>query len=187
MNLYLITFVLATFNFGAVQSFVTNLAYGSILVISLLLTLIVPFIQRHIRNFSPVLYFVVLGVIALGVILHATNDRDPRARNVEPEQTAVVQQLQPIAPDQLYVGPLEIGSPDSGDDELRREAAPMILSALLLIVIAFFVRIAVSQSDRRTIAPAVAVVVAALVLLAAYVMREGAPAGTPATNVEDSR
>ena len=187
VNLYLITFVLATFNFGAVQSFVTNLAYGSILVISLLLTLIVPFIQRHIRNFSPVLYFVVLGVIALGVILHATNDRDPRARNVEPEQTAVVQQLQPIAPDQLYVGPLEIGSPDSGDDELRREAAPMILSALLLIVIAFFVRIAVSQSDRRTIAPAVAVVVAALVLLAAYVMREGAPAGTPATNVEDSR
>ncbi len=35
-NLYLITFVLATFNFGAVQSFVTNLAYGSILVVSLL-------------------------------------------------------------------------------------------------------------------------------------------------------
>lgn len=187
VNLYLITFVLATFNFGAVQSFVTNLAYGTILVISLLLTLIVPFIQRHIRNFSPVLYFVVLGVIALGVILHATNDRDPRARNVEPEQPAIVHSLQPIAPEMLYVGPLEVAKPDSGDDELRREAAPMILSALLLIVIAFFVRIAVSQSDRKTIAPAVAVVVAALVLLAAYLMRDGGQAIAPATNVEGSQ
>ena len=44
----------------------TNLAYGSILVISLLLTLIIPFIQRHIHNFSPVLYFVGLGVVAMG-------------------------------------------------------------------------------------------------------------------------
>ena len=74
INLYLITFVLATFNFGTVQSFVTNLAYGTILVVSLLLTLLIPVIQRYIRNFSPLLYFVVLAVVVLGIILHATFD-----------------------------------------------------------------------------------------------------------------
>ena len=68
MNLYLITYVLATFNFGAVQSFVTDLAYGALLVISLLLTTALPFIQRYIRNFSPLLYFVALSVIVFGVI-----------------------------------------------------------------------------------------------------------------------
>lgn len=191
VNLYLITYVLATFNFGAVQSFVTNLAYGSILVISLLLTLIIPFIQRHIHNFSPVLYFVVLGVVALGVILHATNDRDPRARQA-PAETAVVtlQALEPIPADQLYVGPLEVAWPDARTDELRRDAVPMILSAILLVVIVVFLRLAVSRSNRRTVAPAVAVVVASLVLLAAYLMREQADEATsalhqaPGTNME---
>ncbi|MCI5075875.1 ABC transporter permease [Oricola sp.] len=177
VNLYLITFVLATFNFGAVQSFVTNLAYGSILVASLLLTLIIPFIQRHIHNFSPVLYFVVLGVVALGVILHATNDYDPRARSQPVEEVVAVAPLEPIAPERLYVGPLEVAQPTATDAVLRAEAAPLILSALLLIVIAVFVRLAVSQSDRKTIAPAVAVVLAALVLFGAYLMRgDGSPA-----------
>lgn len=187
VNLYLITFVLATFNFGAVQSFVTNLAYGSILVASLLLTLIIPFIQRHIHNFSPVLYFVVLGVVALGVILHATNDYDPRARSQPVEEVVAVAPLEPIVPERLYVGPLEVAQPTATDAVLRAEAAPLILSALLLIVIAVFVRLAVSQSDRKTIAPAVAVVLAALVLFGAYLMRgDGAPA--PATGqTEETR
>ncbi|MBA69566.1 MAG: hypothetical protein CML30_11890 [Rhizobiales bacterium] len=189
-NLYLITFVLATFNFGAVQSFVTNLAYGSILVISLLLTLIIPFIQRHIHNFSPVLYFVGLGVVAMGVILHATNDRDPRARRAPAEEAAIVAPLQKIATEQLYVGPLEVASPTATDTDLRKEAGPLVLSALLLIVVAVFVRVALSQSDRRNIAPVVAVVVAALVLFGAYLMRgEGpfAPGGGDASGTEESR
>jgi len=180
-NLYLITFVLATFNFGAVQSFVTNLAYGSILVISLLLTLIIPFIQRHIHNFSPVLYFVGLGVVAMGVILHATNDRDPRARSAPGDETVIMKPLQPIPAQELYVGPLEIGAPDATDAELRQQAGPLVLSALLLIVIAVFVRVALSQSDRRNIAPAVAVVLAALVLLGAYLMRVEGPFAPQAT------
>lgn len=174
-NLYLITFVLATFNFGAVQSFVTNLAYGSILVISLLLTLIIPFIQRHIHNFSPVLYFVVLGAAAMGVILHATNDRDPRARSAPAEEVVVMQPLEPIASETLYVAPLEVGVADAADRQLSAEAGPLVLSALLLIVIAVFVRVAVSQSGRKTIAPAVVVVIAALVLLGAYLMRAQGP------------
>ena len=177
-NLYLITFVLATFNFGAVQSFVTNLAYGTILVVSLLLTLIIPFIQRHIRNFSPVLYFVALSVVALGVILHATNDYQDRAPATEVTQPAA---LGPIAPEALYVAPLEDASPTPDEAALREAAAPIVLSLLLLVVLAVFVRIAISQADRRSIAPAVIFVVAALVLLGAYLIsHDGAPADTPA-------
>ncbi|GKX36137.1 MAG: hypothetical protein MnENMB40S_37550 [Rhizobiaceae bacterium MnEN-MB40S] len=189
-NLYLITFVLATFNFGAVQSFVTNLAYGSILVISLLLTLIIPFIQRHINNFSPLLYFIGLGVVAMGVILHATNDRDPRTRTAPVDDTVVMQPIAPIALEELYVGPLEVAAPTAMEEELRQEAGPLVLVALLLIAIAVFVRIAVYQSNRRTIAPAVAVVVAALVLFGAYLMRAGgpfAPNNSEPTATEESR
>ena len=180
VNLYLITFVLATFNFGAVQSFVTNLAYGTILVASLLLTLLIPFIQRHIHNFSPVLYFVTLSVIALGVILHATNDYTPHGAPTEPPASQATVALEPIAPQALYVAPLEVAAAGKQEEALRAFAGPFVLSALLLVVIAVFVRVAVSQSDRKTIAPAVVVVVAALVLLGAYLMRQAsveAPAG----------
>ncbi|QQM33142.1 ABC transporter permease (plasmid) [Martelella lutilitoris] len=184
-NLYLITFVLATFNFGAVQSFVTNLAYGSILVISLLLTLIIPFIQRHIHNFSPLLYFVALSVVALGVILHATNDgpvRDPAE-----VEASVAGPLAPIAPEALYVAPLEVARPDTQTIALRNQAAPFVLAALLFAVIAFFVRTAFNQSDRRRIAPVAAVVIALMVLLGAWLMREGVAAGRAGVEVEEPR
>lgn len=170
INLYLITFVLATFNFGSVQSFVTNLAYGTILVVSLLLTLIIPFIQRHIRNFSPLLYFVVLSVAALGVILHATYDygRAAAPAQANPE---TVRQLAPIASAALYVAPLEVAVPSASETALHDAAAPIVLSMLLLVVIAVFLRVAITQSGRRGIAPAVTIVVVALLLLGAYIMR----------------
>jgi ribose transport system permease protein len=37
INIYLITYVLSTFNFGAIAGFVTQLATGAILVLSLLI------------------------------------------------------------------------------------------------------------------------------------------------------
>lgn len=161
LNLYLITFVLATFNFGAVQSFVTNLAYGTILVLSLLLTLLIPVIQRYIRNFSPLLYFVALAVVVLGVILHATFDYSA----VPALQTAV-----PLA----LTAPLEIAVASPETAALRAQAAPWIGGALLLVLIAVFLRLAFAQTDRRRIGPAVAVVLAALVLGGAWVMTQGA-------------
>lgn len=69
VNLYLIGFVLATFNFGAVQAFVTQMAYGVILVLSLLLTLLVPIIGRHISFISPWGAFLVLGAVVIGIML----------------------------------------------------------------------------------------------------------------------
>ena len=70
LNLYLIGYVLATFNFGAVQAFVTQMAYGLILMASLLLTLLVPVIGRHISFISPWGAFVVLASVVTGIMLH---------------------------------------------------------------------------------------------------------------------
>lgn len=75
LNIYLITYGLSTFSFGMVQSFVTDLAYGIMLVLSLLISVAVPHIQKHIRGLSPLLFFVILSVIALGVILHMSVDQ----------------------------------------------------------------------------------------------------------------
>ncbi|MGV8988919.1 MAG: ABC transporter permease [Cypionkella sp.] len=182
INLYLITFSLATFNFGAVQSFVTNLAYGTILVVSLLLTLVIPFIQRHFRNFSPLLYFVALSVVALGVILHATYDGQEAAPAAP--ATEVAQRLAPIDPARLYVAPLEVAAPDGVEAAMRQAVAPYVLSVLLLIVIAGFLRVAVTQSGRRSVAPAVIVVVIGIVLLGAFMMRHPPGAGQPPTAQE---
>jgi ribose transport system permease protein len=69
VTLYLIGYVLSTFQFGAIQSFVTDLAYGVILVLSLLMTLLVPIVARHISFISPYAAFVVLGAVVAGIIL----------------------------------------------------------------------------------------------------------------------
>ncbi|MGV8935907.1 MAG: ABC transporter permease subunit [Allorhizobium sp.] len=176
LNLYMITYVLSTFNFGAVQSFVTNLAYGVILVVSLLLTLLIPVIQRYIRNFSPLLYFVALSVVVLGVILHATFDYPSLG-------AAPVYLPGPMAMQAALTGPLEIATLSPETLALRLQAAPLVFAALLLVIIAVFLRLAVGQSSRRSIGPAVAVVVVALVLGGAWVMHEtGNRPGTEAVN-----
>jgi ribose transport system permease protein len=72
VNLFLIGYVLATFDFGAIQAFVTQLFYGVILVLSLLLTLLVPVVGRHISFISPYGAFVVLGVVVLGIMLQVS-------------------------------------------------------------------------------------------------------------------
>lgn len=75
LNIYLITYVLSTFSFGMVQSFVTDMAYGLMLVVSLLISIAVPHIRQYIRHMSPLVFFVILAVIALGVIMHTSMDQ----------------------------------------------------------------------------------------------------------------
>ncbi|MFO1149768.1 MAG: ABC transporter permease [Alsobacter sp.] len=72
VNLFLIGYVLATFDFGAIQAFVTQLFYGVILVLSLLLTLLVPVVGRHISFISPYGAFVVLAVVVVGIMLQVS-------------------------------------------------------------------------------------------------------------------
>jgi ribose transport system permease protein len=176
LNLYMITYVLSTFNFGAVQSFVTNLAYGAILVISLLLTLLIPVIQRYIRNFSPLLYFIALSVVVLGIILHATFDY--ASLGVAPAYLPGPMDMQAA-----LTGPLEIATLSPETQALRLEAAPLVFFVIVLVILAVFLRLAVGQSSRRTIGPAVVVIVGALVLGGAWVMHENAmPSSTEAVN-----
>ncbi|MFT5113608.1 MAG: ribose transport system permease protein [Parasphingorhabdus sp.] len=75
LNIYLITYVLSTFNFGMVQSFVTDMAYGVMLVVSLLISVAVPHLQKRSLNLSPLVFFFVFAVIALGVIMHTSMDQ----------------------------------------------------------------------------------------------------------------
>ena len=166
LNLYMITFVLSSFNFGSVQSFVTNLAYGAILVISLLLTLLIPVIQRHIRNFSPLLYFVSLGVVVFGIALHATFDYTSLGE-------APAYLPGPMDMQAALTKPLEIATLTPQTLALRAQAMPFVFFTILLAVLAVFLRLAFAQANRRSIGPAVAVVVVALVLGGAWVMHEG--------------
>ncbi|MEQ1941554.1 ABC transporter permease [Mesorhizobium sp. VNQ89] len=70
VSLWLIGYVLATFNFGAIQAFMTQMVYGIILVLSLLLTLLVPVISRYVSFISPWSAFLVLGLVVLGIMMH---------------------------------------------------------------------------------------------------------------------
>jgi ribose transport system permease protein len=72
VNLFLIGYVLATFDFGPIQAFVTQLFYGLILVLSLLLTLLVPIIGRRISFISPYAAFVVLGTVVAAIMLQVS-------------------------------------------------------------------------------------------------------------------
>ena len=69
INLFLIGYVLATFNFGPVQAFVTQMCYGLILIVSLLLTLLVPLVGRHISFITPFSAFIILGVVVVAIML----------------------------------------------------------------------------------------------------------------------
>ncbi len=160
MNLYLITYVLATFNFGAVQSFVTDLAYGALLVISLLLTTALPFIQRYIRNFSPLLYFVALSVIVFGVILHTTFDYKTLTVTIEGTQQAM-----PMA---SFAGPLEVIVLNKSQIMLSNAVSPLIYMAILIILIPVILRVILSNLDFKSIGPLVIIVVVALILLLAF-------------------
>jgi len=89
VNLFLIGYVLSTFNFGAIQAFVTQMSYGIILVLSLLLTLLVPIIGRHIAFLSPWGTFIVLATVVAGIMLQgATSATYLPAEGVAPAPAA---------------------------------------------------------------------------------------------------
>jgi ribose transport system permease protein len=71
-NLFLIGYVLATFQFGPVQGFVTQLLYGLTLIASLLLTMLVPIVGRYISFISPFAAFMVLGIVVASIVLQVS-------------------------------------------------------------------------------------------------------------------
>jgi len=72
--LYLINYTLVTFQFERLQSFVSDLSYGGVLVIALLISLTLPFVQRITKNLSVFVFFILMSIVGLAVIVHTTQD-----------------------------------------------------------------------------------------------------------------
>jgi ribose transport system permease protein len=140
LNLFLIGYVLSTFDFGSVQGFVTDLCYGLILVLSLLLTLALPYLQRWLRFVSPLILFVVLGLVFTGVALHATYDYSTLSAYKGP------------ASDSIAAPPLE--EIVQGPSFLRSIFSTKLSQlAVLLLAIVVALRILVWQANQRRMTP----------------------------------
>ena len=190
LNLFLIGYVLATFNFGMVQGFVTDLAYGVILVLSLLLTVALPHLQRHARRLSPFLVFVVLSLLFAGVMLHAKHDY-ARYLPAEPVVLAAPQAQTPTqarAPTNAQAPhatarPVEsfiFETPSTGASfsltALQRATA---LAALLLLALVLFLRVTVSQTRARSMTPVLYGGFAVIIVLGAWLLADTLQAPLP--------
>lgn len=190
VNLFLIGYVLATFSFGAVQGFVTDLAYGVILVLSLLLTIAIPWLQRRIRHVSPALIFIVLSMLFAGVILHAKYDYSAPARPTSVSTTPVVQSdkttnagvvtsiastavpsattaAPPVRPARSMEFVFERWE-DSGVNSGGTLAKPIALFSLLVLSLLVIARAFVLQSQQRRWSPRMVIILLLLLALSAY-------------------
>lgn len=170
INIYLITYVLATFRFGKVQSFVTDLSYGLILVASLLMTLLIPRIQERVR-ISPLLYFILLSIIAIGITLHAQYEYVP--------QVMEDAELLPAPAHPAYVEGIFLFEPgyvaDAHEDETTKSIAGAITYAtIVIIVVLYLLRLTIVQARERNLTPLFFFVVLSLIGLVVYLQTEGA-------------
>lgn len=175
INIYLIGYVLATFNFGPVQSFVTDLSYGTILVVSLLITVVLPYFRKRLRYVSPLLFFVVLSIGTLGVILHKTFDYDaigvqPSVEEVSAGQEGADPIGTPVTPAPLYNPGFVLEDTGSGID-VPDTVKVLVTIAILLIAIPVLMRVLVSQANKRSITRAVFLAVICLLLIGLFVAR----------------
>jgi ribose transport system permease protein len=170
VNLFLIGYVLATFNFGAVQGFVTDLAYGVILVLSLLLTIAIPWLQRRIRHVSPALIFIVLSILFVGVILHAKYDYSASAKPIAAPAAQAAATARPTGQAARSVDFVferwEDGSPESGGTLAR----PITLFSLLALSLLVIARALVLQSQQRRWSPRMVIIVLVLLAFSAYLV-----------------
>lgn len=129
VSLWLIGYVLATFNFGAIQAFITQMVYGLILVGSLLLTLMVPLIGRYISFISPWTVFLILGFVVVGIMLQvATIDLYTEAGSVIANA--------PLAERYFLVEPARIDGEDFGLSRIKALALLTCLAAISFTVAA---------------------------------------------------
>lgn len=177
VNLFLIGYVLATFNFGGVQGFVTDLAYGLILVLSLLLTVALPYVQRRIRHVSPFLAFMVLSLLFASVMLHAKYDQALRENAQSGEQIAA-ESAAPAAPApapeaERRFGSFIFESAESGADfAMSRHQQTIALTALLLISLVVVLRVAVSEAETRKMSPFLYASLAIVILAGAWLLAD---------------
>ena len=165
VNLFLIGYVLATFSFGAVQGFVTDLAYGLILVLSLLLTVAIPWLQRRIPNISPTIIVIVLSTLFAGVILHAKFDYSLPA---PPAAVSDAAAPPPAAPDAVAATGFFFEEVNASHDASSTLAQPIALSLLLAIALLIVARAMVLQTRQRRFSPRMVYILISLLVLAAY-------------------
>jgi len=75
LNLYLINYILVTFRFERLQSFVSDLSYGAVLVIALLVSLILPYVTRVTKGLSVIVFFILMAFAGLFVMIHQIYDQ----------------------------------------------------------------------------------------------------------------
>ena len=74
-TLYLINYILVTFRFERLQSFVSDLSYGAVLVIALLVSLLLPYVQRVTKGLSVMVFFILMSFAGTFVIMHQVYDQ----------------------------------------------------------------------------------------------------------------
>jgi ribose transport system permease protein len=155
LNLFLIGYVLSTFDFGAVQGFVTDLSYGVILVLSLLLTVALPHLQRWLRYISPFLLFVVLGLAFTSVALHATYDYSSLAAyGGQPVQTSTDASVPPQPlPDETTGAPVLEQAAQGPAFARSPFATKTVQLAILLLAVVISLRLLVWQANKRRLTP----------------------------------
>ena len=166
LNLWLIGYVLATFNFGAIQAFVTQMSYGIILVLSLLLTLLVPVLSRHISFISPWSAFVVLGAIVVAIMLHVAT-----AETYLPPEAVTAVAQGPLLDRYFLTAP--VGGVDMGVT-LSPIQQMAFFAALGAVVLTFAARLTNAEAPARRMGLFLYIFVAALILaLFALVAMQG--------------
>jgi ribose transport system permease protein len=161
LNLFLIGYVLSTFSFGQVQGFVTDLCYGVILVLSLLLTLLLPHLSRWLSHVSPLLVFVVLGLVFVGVALHATFDYG---------SLTAAAASHALTADETATG-LVFGSAADGPSLVRSAFSTLTTqAAVLLVCIVAILRLLVWQAGKRALTPLIYAAVAGLAIAGGWLL-----------------
>jgi ribose transport system permease protein len=156
LNLWLIGYVLSTFNFGAIQAFVTQMSYGVILVLSLLLTLLVPVLSRHISFVSPWSAFVVLGAIVVSIMLHVST-----AEVYLPAEPVAGLAQGPLLDRYFLTAPAQVGEIGLGLSPLQRVA---FIAALAVVVLTFAARLTTAEAPARRMGLFLYLFVAVLIL-----------------------
>jgi ribose transport system permease protein len=129
VSLWLIGYVLATFNFGAIQAFMTQMIYGLVLVLSLLLTLLVPTIARRVSFVSPGAAFVVLGLVVVGIMMQVATFDTYAA-------TAPVAVEAPLATRYFLIEPVRVATEGGGISRLQALSLVGALAAIAFVVAA---------------------------------------------------
>lgn len=184
INIYLITYVLSTFSFGMVQSFVTDAAYGVVLVVSLLLTLVLPRLPSGVRRISPLTLFVMLGIVAVGVILYSKDEIIAAPQTAESSGMTVLGGDESASADSglTVLGGDESASSESGltvlggdegsgltvlggdeapsTEETAPRGTPIVYAAIIIAVVAYLIYLL-----YRRVSVALVVLIGVLILL----------------------